>query len=205
MSVRQAIVAQFRQPHGPVGGLAGWVMANRSSNRDRNKWTVDLLDIDATTRVLEIGCGPGLALNHAAARAHQGLVVGVDHSMTMLRQAARRNDAAVTAGRLALLLGSIDNLPAFQSTFDRIFSVNVVQFLDDKSAAFRTMYGLLAPSGVLATTYMPRSRNPTRDNALKMADVIANAMTGAGFDSIRFEELVLKPVSAVCVVGRRPA
>jgi hypothetical protein len=51
---------------------------------------------------------------------------------------------------------------------------------------------------------MPRHRNPTRADALAMADSIRWDMEVAGFDSLRVEELPLQPVPAICVIGRRP-
>lgn len=41
----QRVVAQFHQPRGLGGRLAGWTMASRASNRNRNVWVVSLLDI----------------------------------------------------------------------------------------------------------------------------------------------------------------
>lgn len=34
---------QFERPHGAMGALAGFVMSHRPSNRERNRWTVDLI------------------------------------------------------------------------------------------------------------------------------------------------------------------
>ena len=56
------IYRQFERPHGALGALAGFVMSHRPSNRERNRWTVDLIAPARDARVLEIGCGPGLAL-----------------------------------------------------------------------------------------------------------------------------------------------
>jgi ubiquinone/menaquinone biosynthesis C-methylase UbiE len=58
---------------------------------------VSLLALPPAGRILEIGCGPGVAIA-ALIRAGAGHVDGVDHSAVMLRQAARRNAAAIWAG-----------------------------------------------------------------------------------------------------------
>src|SRR5918996_4943351 len=111
-SITVAIRSQFMRPRGFAGRLAGWEMALRPSNRKRNVWAVSLLDVQPTDRVLEIGFGPGIAVRELSRRASQGLVVGIDHSEVMLRQAARRNAAAVGRGSVELRLGSADDLPA---------------------------------------------------------------------------------------------
>ena len=59
-------------------------MGRRSSNIKRNRWAVELLDIQPTDRVIEFGCGPGVAIAALAGRADRGLVVGVDHSGLVL-------------------------------------------------------------------------------------------------------------------------
>lgn len=204
MNLQNVIVAQFQQPRGLLGQIAGWIMAHRPSNRDRNHWTVNLLHIQPQDHILEIGCGPGLALEACLARVVDGLVVGLDHSQTMLEQARARNAPAVWDGRLQLRLGSLGELSHTNELFDKIFSVNVVQFLDDKATAFNALYTRLRPRGILATTYMPRGQNPNRTKALSMADEVKPYMEQARFVRIRIEELLLKPVPAVCVIGEHP-
>ena len=140
-----AMVSQFHQPHGVGGRAAGWVMAHRESNRKRNVWAVGLLDVQPDDRVLEIGFGPGIAIEELARRATSGRVVGVDHSEVMVRQASRRNAAAVRDGRVDLRLGSAEALPAFDAPFDKILAVNSLMFWDDPVARLKQLRGLLRP------------------------------------------------------------
>ena len=62
--VLRLVVGQFHSPHGMGGHVAGWVMGHRSSNRERNRWVVSLLDVQPTDRVLEVGFGPGIAVRN---------------------------------------------------------------------------------------------------------------------------------------------
>jgi hypothetical protein len=48
---------------------------------------------------------------------------------------------------------------------------------------------------------MPRSKNPSRAEALAMAEEVKGHMAAAGFVGIRIEELALQPVPAVCIIG----
>jgi trans-aconitate methyltransferase len=203
MGIRDRVVAQFKKPSGPFGHIVGWILAARGSNRGRSRWTVDLLHIDLDDRVLEIGCGPGVALQHVARRLLSGIVVGIDHSPVMIKQATRRNREAIAAGRVLVRVGPIEDVGAVGGPFTRIFSANVIQFMPDKTAFFRLLYAKLAPGGIVATTYQPRNKNPTRADALAMADQISAAMTSAGFATIHVEERDFKPL-AVCVIGVRP-
>lgn len=210
IAARQWLVGQFRQPRGPAGWLAGTIMANRPSNRRRNEWTVDLLELEPWHRVLEIGCGPGLALEACAKRLTEGRVVGLDHSTLMIGQARRRLAALVAArrggiaaGRAELRLGGLADLPVQEQRFDRVFSVNLVPFLPDLDQAFKRLKELvIADGGLLATTFQPRSRPATRAKALEMADRIETAMHATGFVGIERHELPLAPAPAICVIGR---
>jgi len=69
-----------------------------------------LLAVEPNARVLELGCGPGVAMAALAERAVDGLVVGVDHSPIMIRQARRRNAAAVAAGRGRLVCAPVEDV-----------------------------------------------------------------------------------------------
>jgi cyclopropane fatty-acyl-phospholipid synthase-like methyltransferase len=206
MSARSAIVAQFRRPHGLLGRLAGLVMATRASNRARNAWTVGLLGIGAADRVLELGCGPGLALASVLARAPQARVTGVDHSPLMLAQAGRRNRAAVADGRLVLRCQDVVALEGIAGPFDKVLSLNVLMFLSaaQRQELFGRLRGIMAPGGRIATTYQPRHRRATAEDARKFAATITAELRDAGFADIRTEELGLKPVPACCVLATAP-
>ena len=66
---RKTIVGQFARPHGVLGRLAGWIMANRPSSRQRSAWTIGLVAPRDGETLLEIGCGPGYALGHCLKQA----------------------------------------------------------------------------------------------------------------------------------------
>src|SRR5262245_31617235 len=123
-SFTRAAMRQFGHPRGVLGHGVGWLLATRSSNRERNAWVVSQLDIQPTDRVLEIGFGPGLAIREASLKAVDGVVCGVDHSELMVRQASKRNAAAISAGRVDLRVGSAEELPDFGAQFDKIYAVN---------------------------------------------------------------------------------
>jgi cyclopropane fatty-acyl-phospholipid synthase-like methyltransferase len=203
-TLRSQIVSQFRKPEGALGVLAGWVMANRPSNRKRNSWTVDLLDLKPGMTVLEIGCGPGIGLQRCAKKIGKGKLVGIDHSAVMIKQARRRISAAIRRGRAELHRAGLDWLECQPERFDRIYSLNVVQFIPEPGEAFEAIHAALAPGGRSFTTYQPRAANPSRDQAEEMAIRIEQAMAVSGFSEIRRHVLELKPVPAICVSGKRP-
>lgn len=204
MSTRSAFVQQFGKPSGPLGALAGLIMRVRPSNRLRNLWTLQLLDIQPMDWVLEVGFGPGLAVAHAAELATGGKVVGIDHSELMLRQASRRNARAIRARRVELLLGSADALPSFERRFDKALAVNVFMFWRDPASVLGGLREVMNPGGIVALSLQPRHRGATADDTRATAYRMATSLQAAGFDRIRTEILELAPVAAACVLGRAP-
>jgi ubiquinone/menaquinone biosynthesis C-methylase UbiE len=160
-AIRPLLRAQFGQPSGLLGEIAGRIMARTKSNTERTRWTLSLLDLRPNDRVMEIGFGPGIALEIASRQASKGLVVGVDHSEVMLRQAGKRNARAIREGRVQLHLASVEDLPAFAHRFDKIFSINSIHFWENPDESIMRIRQRLAPSGLLALTIQPRSRNAT--------------------------------------------
>jgi len=196
----RGLVLQFGHPRGWPGRLVGGVMAHRSSNRRRNLWAVSLLDVQAADRVLEVGFGPGVAINELARLAHHGAVYGIDHSDVMVRQATRRNRAAVRSGLVDLRLGSVDDLPAFAEPLDKILAVNSLGFWPEPRARLKELRGLLGPGGQIAIASQPRCPGATRESSERAAAEIEALLEEAGFSRIEVETLDLDP-PVVCVLA----
>jgi len=210
MTVKQAaiaaIVGQFGHPRGVAGKVAGWVMAHRSSNRRRNNWVVSLLDVRPTDRVLEIGFGPGLAIADLSRRmGDSGHIYGADHSEVMLQQAARRNAAAIRAGRVTLARGSVHYLPSgFDGPFDAILAVNSLGFWPTPTERLEELRRRLTPGGRIAVASQPRGPGAT-GTSLNAAREIEDLLRGAGFTHLRTETLNLNPpVVCVLAVNQKP-
>ena len=78
---------------------------------------------------------------------------------------------------------------------------NVVQFWHDPVAIFKKLRSLLAPGGIIATTYMPRHSGATNRDTHEKAVEVVNQLKTAGFSSVRVEEKQMLPVSVVSVLG----
>jgi cyclopropane fatty-acyl-phospholipid synthase-like methyltransferase len=202
MSIRQSIVSQFKQPRGFLGKIAGQIMAHRSSNIERNLWLLDLLKFKRSDRVLEIGYGPGIAIERVLQKIDDGIVVGIDHSETMFRQASRRIAPAISQGKATLLLADIETHPELETRFDHIYSANVVMFWNNPVAVFQHIRTMLAPDGDVATLYMPRLKGANSNDSYKFGEDIANWLKQAGFTDIRIEVKEFDDLAAVCVIAR---
>src|SRR4030095_10723607 len=197
---RHGGLAQFHHPTGAVGHVAGWIMGRRSSNVARTRWAVQLLDVQPTDRVIELGCGPGVAIAALATRAIRGVVVGVDHSQVMIRQARRRNRAAIQAGRVRLIHTPVERLSSSDGPFNAALAVNTVGMWPDPPARLRELARLLRPGGGIALVSQPRCPGATAATSAAAATELAGLLTEAGFEHLRTELLDLDPPVA-CVLG----
>ena len=194
------VIGQGHHPRGAAGSVTGWVFAHRPSNRQRNGWVVSLLDVQPADRVLEIGFGPGVAIAELA-RAGAGHVYGIDHSEVMLRQASRRNAAAIRAGRVTLLNASADQLPPHLGPFDVILAVNSLGFWPAPGERLAELRRRLAPGGRIAIVSQPRCPGATASTSRGAAAEIENLLRGAGFTHLGTESLPLDP-PVVCILAR---
>ncbi|HEY1919254.1 MAG TPA: class I SAM-dependent methyltransferase [Streptosporangiaceae bacterium] len=197
------VIGQAHHPHGAAGRVTAWEMALRPSNRQRNRWAVALLDVQRADRVLEIGFGPGVAIAELA-RAGAGHVYGIDHSDVMLRQASRRNAAAIRAGRVTLIKAPADQLPpALDGPFDAILAVNSLGFWPAPAERLAGLRRLLAPGGRIAIASQPRCPGATAATSRSAADNIGKLLRDAGFTHLSTQTLPLSPPVA-CVLAANP-
>src|SRR6266566_739716 len=185
------VIGQGHHPRGAAGSVTGWVFAHRPSNRQRNGWVVSLLGVQPADRVLEIGFGAG----------H---VYGIDHSGVMLRQASRRNAAAIRAGRVTLINASVDQLPpALDGPFDAILAVNSLGFWPAPAERLAELRRRLAPGGRIAIASQPRCPGATAGTSRSAADEVENLLRSAGFTQMSTETLPLSP-PVICVLAAAP-
>ncbi len=166
--------------------------------------TLALVDIQPDDRVLEIGFGPGIAIERAAELAKCGKVTGLDHSELMLRQASRRNATAIAAGGVDLRLGTAEKLPEFSERFDKVIAINAYMFWKDPQAVLHGLRNRMKPGGVIALTFQSRRRGATNEDTQHGVEGIAASLQRVGFESVRIETFEMKPVNAACVLAKAP-
>ena len=190
--------AAFAHQRGLLGRMGGVIMGRRSGQR--NEWTLSLLDIQPDDRILEVGCGPGALILALATRATEGLVVGIDPSPIMLRQAARRNAEAIREGRVQLRLGSATAIPFEEATFDKALSANSLPFWPDQEAGVKEMWRVLKPGGVIVIILQPRWAR-TDSEVKEIGTGLLALLSSVGFQQARMEFKPMKPIASVCALG----
>ncbi len=153
---QKVIDGQYRRPSGLLGRWIGRKMAQQ--HVAENTWTVSLLDAQPNQHILEIGFGPGIAIEQIAERFPSCKIAGVDFSQTMVKVASQRNAAAIRAGRVDLRFGDVLHLPFADSTFDRVYSIHSIYFWPRPAEALREIYRVMKTGGVLILTILPKEK-----------------------------------------------
>ena len=198
--------SQFGDPRGVRGWVAAHVVARLA--REANRWMVDCLRVDREDRVLDVGCGPGLAVAYAA-QAGATQVVGVDASPTMVRHARRRNRGALREGRVEILRADAASLPLPDGHFTTAGSLNSLQFWPAPGRGLGEVYRVLAPGGRVAVVLMARSDEPAGQGGASLAppewvQETAELMQAVGFAILDVESRSFGGVLHRALLACRP-
>jgi SAM-dependent methyltransferase len=160
------------------------------------------LELTPTDRVLEIGCGHGVASTLACEAVTDGTFVGIDRSASMVASAQKRNQAHVDAGRARFVRADLAELAPLDlggGSFDKAFAVNVPAFVDQPGVAFDSIARALAPQGRWVVVYEP----PAADRAQAVADRWQADPPGHGLITHTIELVELGAAVAAVLVGSR--
>ena len=105
------------------------------------------------SRVLDLGCGAGIAAEAFARRGHS--VLGVDASAEAI--AAAEAHAAGFGLDLAYLAGSAEDLVAEGRRFDVVTALEVIEHTVDQAAFMRLLASLTAPGGMVFVSTLNRT------------------------------------------------
>ncbi|WP_104300807.1 MULTISPECIES: class I SAM-dependent methyltransferase [unclassified Pseudoclavibacter] len=151
----------FVIPRG-ADGERGADLMERSGSALR-ELAVSALDIHDAARVLEIGFGPGLALEALIPLVPRGYVTGLDPSLLMHRRARARNEDALRDGRLELVVGEANQLPFAAASFDAVLAIDNAHFWADRPAALQQIRHVMdGDSASLVLALSPQSGGSAR-------------------------------------------
>ena len=174
-------------------------MAGRAS--ERFVWAIETLEIRPTDRLLEIGCGHGVAVSLACERLTTGTITALDRSPKMIEMATRRNRDCVDSGRAVLETVALEDVDLGERRFDKVFAFNVAPFWLQPERALSGVRDHLDPDGAVYIFWDARHSAPER--AGQLGNELAGRLREGGFSIDRLlVEDQLRPVPAVCAIGR---
>ena len=115
----------------------------------RFQWAVEVLDPAPTERLLEIGCGVGIAVSLICPLLSGGTIVAIDRSRSMTDRALRRNAPCVQDGKASFETVALADANFDRHQFDKAFAINVHLFRVDAARELDVLRSALKPMGTL--------------------------------------------------------
>lgn len=160
---------------------------------ERIRWAVESLDVQPDERLLELGCGGGVAVSLVCEQLAGGTITGIDRSPLQIERAARLNAACVAAGKATFLVADLEATPAPERAFETIFAINVNHFWTrPESAAPEALARLLVPGGRLELFY----ETPSPARTASIETILRKCLADEPFDQVSTTSSPLLRVTA---------
>lgn len=116
---------------------------------ERLRKVIEKLDVHPDDRILEIGCGHGVAATLVCERLEGGHLTAIDRSAKMIEAATRRNASHLEAGKAEFIACDLEGFDPEDRRFDKVFAVRVGLFHREPERARSIAERWLAPGGEL--------------------------------------------------------
>jgi ubiquinone/menaquinone biosynthesis C-methylase UbiE len=101
-------------------------------------------------KILDVGCGAGLAINLMSKAVPGSKITGIDYSDEMVKYAKKINRNLVESGSVIIQKGSVENLPFEDNQFDFITATETIYFWPNLLENIKEVYRTLANNGTFA-------------------------------------------------------
>ncbi|CAN5771057.1 methyltransferase domain-containing protein [soil metagenome] len=120
---------------------------------ERLRAVVERLNLQPNDRVLEIGCGHGVAATLVCQQLQGGHLTAIDRSSRMIEAAKRRNAVHIEAGKAEFFVMNLEEMDLGEHRFDKVFAARVGLIHREPERARSFVEEWLAPDGEIFAFY----------------------------------------------------
>ena len=185
-----------------VFGIVGALSMIRGREPDA-RLAAELVELQPTDTVVDIGCGPGSAVRYAASKG--ATATGVDPAGIMLRTAR----LLTHDNKVKYREGKAESLPVPDESASVAWSIATVHHWHDVDEGLREVQRVLQPGGrfvAIEKRTMPDAHGLASHGwSDAQAEVFATKLRDAGFVDVRVERDKQGRHIAMCVVAIKPS
>lgn len=145
---------QLRKPSGRRAEKVGLMM--NKANAFLYDCTLSVMNLQPGESILEIGFGNGKLFGKIFAASPELYVSGLDFSEENITAARTNNRENIAAKRLKIEKGNSNHMPFADSSFDKVFCINVMYFWDEPAPHLLEVKRVLKPGGRFYVTIRTR-------------------------------------------------
>ena len=191
--------AMTRKPEGKMGELM--VRSMNTGHAKVSDWGLSLLNGIAPHEMLDAGCGGGRNAAKLLEKYPEAKLTALDYSTVSVEKTREFNHDAVTAGRCAVVEGSVAKLDFEDGRFDLVTAFETVYFWPGLTDCFTEVCRVLKPGG----TFLIINESNGEDAASRKWEEIIDgmrcyteqqlvgALKAAGFSEVKAARYAGKP------------
>jgi ubiquinone/menaquinone biosynthesis C-methylase UbiE len=164
---------------------------------ERFNWGAEVLKIEPSDTILEIGCGTGIFVEQIGRKLISGKIVAVDKSASMIEMARKRNKALLEKSVVRFIVSDFIKAEFDNLEFNKVVAFNVNVFWKNPSKELKMVKKHLKSAGQLYVFYQTpfgigdefirQLTQPLENNEFEIIEIILN-------------KLISNPV--VCIIAR---
>ena len=130
-----------------------WARAGRGEGMEKGhrpvgEQAIELMEIPADARILDLGCGSGWASRLMAEKTQRGKVIGIDISDEMVQLAT---NTSKELSNIEFKVASAEALPFRDNEYTHVFSMESLYYYSNMLAALKEVYRVLDDGGRFVT------------------------------------------------------
>ena len=141
-----------------------------------NRLGIDEIDFVDDAVVIDIGCGTGAALRHAASKMTKGRFVGVDPVPRMVEIANEQTENHTAQEKIEYRVGSAESLPVDDDIANYVLAFDTIDHWQDVEKGLLEVRRVIKASGVFTIV-----KDQGVFGASKAAKILAKKLESAGF------------------------
>lgn len=173
-----------------------WLYSLLGRNPQSNIAAIDRLALGFDDRFLDIGCGLGAALEHAAKAGAE--TAGIDPSPSMVERAGRRVPSA------EVKVASAEAIPFPDDHFTAVSAVGTFHHWADRDQGLGEVLRVLAPGGRLLIVERHLKRGSGHGLAGSGASDLLGVLRRIGFESVEIGDMKGHWARLVTITGTKP-